>query len=76
MNLIVNLDGTASCLWDEAIDLTKLGKVTVRRASRIEWDAQMQQWWVRRETDGQCVFRSTSRNECLRWERENEGVLV
>jgi len=75
MNLIVNLDGTASCLWDEAIDLTKLGKVTVRRASRIEWDEISQAWWVQ-TPDGKPLFNSPSRNECLRWERENEGVLV
>ncbi len=36
MELIVQADGSLRCLYDEAVDLSALGHVTIRRASHVE----------------------------------------
>ena len=38
MNIFVATDGTIRCLYGEAIDLTALGEISIRRASRVEPD--------------------------------------
>lgn len=38
MDLIVNLSGTVSAIYAEAIDLATLGTLNVRRASHVEPD--------------------------------------
>lgn len=39
MNILVLPDGTARCVYGEAIDLAALGEPTVARASQVEPDA-------------------------------------
>jgi hypothetical protein len=39
MTLVIGPDGTARCVYGEAIDLHALGDPTVTRASRVEPDA-------------------------------------
>ena len=36
MELVVQTDGSLRCLYDEAVDLSALGRVTIRRASHVE----------------------------------------
>ena len=36
MELIVHADGSLRCLYDEAVDLSALGVVAIRRASYVE----------------------------------------
>ncbi len=36
MNLIVNPNGTIKCLYDEALDLARIGQLTIARASHVE----------------------------------------
>lgn len=38
MQLIVHADGSASCLYDEAIDLSALGSLKIERGSHVEPD--------------------------------------
>jgi hypothetical protein len=45
MLLIVLPTGEIRCLYDEAIDLTVLGKPAISRASHVEPDAEGQ-WWA------------------------------
>ena len=39
MDLFINPQGEVCCLYDEAIDLTRLGPLAIRRASHVEPDA-------------------------------------
>jgi hypothetical protein len=38
MQLVVTPGGTIRCLYEEAVDLTALGRLLIRRASRVEPD--------------------------------------
>ena len=40
MNILIAPDGTARCVYGEAVDLARLGDVSVRRASRVEPDPE------------------------------------
>jgi hypothetical protein len=45
MQLLVEPGGGVTCVYDEAIDLTSLGSLSVRRASHVEPDAEGR-WWA------------------------------
>jgi hypothetical protein len=45
MQLHIDLHGTLHCVYGEAIDLTSLGLLSIRRASHVEPDNQGR-WWV------------------------------
>jgi hypothetical protein len=45
MRLVVEPDGRARCLYGEAVDLTSLGVLSIRRASHVEPDEQGL-WWA------------------------------
>jgi len=36
MELIVHVDGSLHCLYDETLDLSQIGPVSIRRASHVE----------------------------------------
>jgi hypothetical protein len=38
MELVVQTDGTIRCLYDEALDLSAFGRLTITRASFVEAD--------------------------------------
>ena len=40
MELIIETSGQARCIYGEAIDLSQLGKLTIRRGSHVEPDEQ------------------------------------
>lgn len=64
--------GEATTVWTDKLPLRELGTLSVRRASRIEFNAATQEWEVR-WTHMPCVlpvFSHPSREECLRWEHE------
>jgi hypothetical protein len=64
-------DGTARCLWTEAVPLQELGVLDVQRASRVEFDPSKQEWEVRLASNpGEVAFSHASRETCLEWERE------
>ena len=45
MILVIDGRGVATCVYDEAIDLTRLGSLSISRASHVEPD-EAQQWWA------------------------------
>jgi hypothetical protein len=64
-------DGTARCLWTEAVPLQELGVLDVHRASQVEFNPSKQMWEVRLASNpGAVAFSHFSRAICLHWERE------
>ena len=45
MGLVVRTGGDATCIYDEGLDLRKLGKLQITRASHVEPDAEGY-WWA------------------------------
>jgi hypothetical protein len=69
INITIAPDGTARCLWTEAVPLHELGWLDLQRAYAVEFDNQVQAWCVFDPT-GDCLYQSPSRETCLAWERE------
>ena len=72
MNITISFtpDGTAQCLWTEALPLYEIGSLQVTRASNIEFNNQTQQWEVK-DRRGKLRFIARSRSACLEWEQIN-----
>ncbi len=62
-------DGQGRCLHTEAINLGTIGCLSIRRATRIEFDNQKQVWRVYMVRGRVALFNSPSRRTCLEWER-------
>jgi hypothetical protein len=62
-------DGTVRGLYTEAIHLGSLGHLQIERAATIEFDQPAQLWNVLNR-EGQCLYSSSSRQDCLDWEAE------
>ena len=64
--------GAAHCLYSELLDLRRLGRLQVRRATRIEFNADTQLWDVLpAEGVSVALFSAPTRSECLAWEQAN-----
>jgi hypothetical protein len=63
-------DGTAQCLWTDALPLHELGRLEIHRATNIEFNNTTQQWEVK-DQKGRVRFFARSRAACLEWEQEN-----
>ena len=72
MNTVITFapDGTARCLWTEAVPLHELGRLEIHRASNIEFNNTTQQWEVK-DRKGKVRFFAKSRSACLDWEQQN-----
>ncbi len=62
-------DGTGHCLYTEALDLSVIGPLEIRRASTIEYNHAAQQWEVR-DREGVLIYQNASRAACLAWEHQ------
>ena len=65
-----NPDGTAHCLWTDAISLHELGRLEITRATNIEFNNADQKWEVI-DRKGRVRFIAKSRTACLEWEQHN-----
>lgn len=65
-----NPDGTALCLWTEAVPLHEIGRLEITRASQLEFNNTTQHWEVK-DRRGKVRFIARSRAACLEWEHEN-----
>ena len=45
LELFVGVDGSARCIYDEALDLREIGKLQITRASHVEPDRDGF-WWA------------------------------
>jgi hypothetical protein len=70
INISFKPDGTAQCLWTEALPLHELGRLEIHRATNIEFNNGTQQWEVR-DRKGKVSFSARSRFACLEWEQIN-----
>ena len=68
-------DGLGRCLYTEVIDLQALGRLSIHRASYVEFSNVSQLWEVTLES-GEVLYQSPSREDCLEWEREHLGPYV
>jgi hypothetical protein len=73
VTLLVKPTGRVQGLYTEALDLAKLGRLTLRRISRIEFNHRRQRWQVLTPR-GRRLFTSASRQRCLDWEQAHFGV--
>lgn len=65
--------GRIDGLYTEAIDLRELGRLSVVRATLVEFNSASQEWEVKAAGDGMLLHSHPSRDACLRWEREQLG---
>ena len=78
--LVFNRDCRVRGLYTEAIELSSLGRLTMERASSIEFNETIQQWEVR-DPAGILLHSNFSRQACLDWEqqhfneRNDDGIL-
>jgi hypothetical protein len=63
------LNGTAHCLWTEALPLHELGRLEIHRASNIEFNNSTQHWELQ-DLKGKVRFFARSRSVCVEWEQE------
>jgi hypothetical protein len=70
MVLIIDPQGMARCLYDEAIDLAKLGSMGIRRASHVEPDDRGRWWTDLSLVGGPRLGPFSRRSEALAAERE------
>lgn len=69
MDLVVGVAGGVSCIYDEALDLRELGRLTIKRASHVEPD-EGGNWWADMAPSGGPVLGPfKSRSEALVAER-------
>ena len=86
MKIRITPEGTIRGLWDDQIDWPSLGRVSVHRASRVEFCERRQLWYVRdgrarnalrtfleivlRRPFGDVLHWSRSRRDALAWEHD------
>ena len=89
IRLRITRDGRVRGLWTDAVDFTGLGETDVRRASHVEFDRRMQQWfvteavprgrlrrWIQRlfgRPMGRVIHFASTRSAALEWERRYFG---
>jgi hypothetical protein len=70
MELIISSNGTTTCIYDEILDLSTLGRPSIHRASHVEPD-ERGRWWADLEpVIGPRLGPYTRRSEALAAERE------
>lgn len=72
-------DGSAVCLYTDALPLADLGRLTMERASNVEWDETDQVWTATLENvlfggvlviEGREIARHADRGEVIKMEKD------
>lgn len=69
--LSVDSDGTIRGLWTEDVPLESIGRLSMQRASHVEFNETTQLWevWIAGKQTETPAFTSPSRQACIDWER-------
>ena len=70
MNIFIRPDGSLRCVYDEALDLTSLGKLEIRRGSHVEPDGGGYWWANLSPVSGPKLGPFCHRSEALTAERD------
>ena len=70
MELIIQTNGVARCVYDETLDLQSLGRLSIRRASHVEPDGTGVWYADLLPVQGPMLGPFKSRSEALRAETE------
>ena len=65
MELVVGIEGSVRCIYDEALDLREIGKLQITRASHVEPDAEGYWWADMGPSGGPVLGPYGSRSEAL-----------
>lgn len=65
MQLVVHPDGQVRCIYDEKIDLTALGQLSITRASHVEPDSDGNWWADLRGANGPIIGPFAKRSAAL-----------
>ena len=76
MELVGGTDGVARCIYDEALDLREIGRLTITRASHVEPHAEGYWWADMGLSGGPLLGPFSSRSEALEAERGWLGPLA
>ena len=69
MQLLVATSGEVRCLYDEAIDLSQLGQLSIQRGSHVEPDTVGQWFADLSPVNGECLGPFPKRTDALAAER-------
>ena len=69
MHLVIDTQGIVHCPYEEMIDLSSLGQLSIRRASHVEPDEQGRWFADLAPVDGPCLGPFDLRSEALAAER-------
>jgi hypothetical protein len=71
MTLTITTEGDIVTLYDDRLHKLNLGRMSMRRASHVEFNAASQEWEVSLpDHTGEVLFTHPDRATCLAWERE------
>lgn len=63
-------NGNGRALYNETVDLSAIGRLSIKRATRIEFSDRAQAWRVYPTRGRKALFSSPSREACLEWEQQ------
>ena len=69
MELVVAADGVARCIYDDALDLREIGRLSITRASHVEPDPRGDWWADMGASGGPVLGPFRNRTEALGAER-------
>ncbi len=69
--IVFTPDGTGRALYTEAIDLERIGELSISRASEVEFCNDSGLWTVRLPGEPYVLYKHPSRQACLNWERQH-----
>ena len=70
MNLLITANGTVRCVYDETVDLSAIGALSIRRGSHVEPDGDGNWWADLSPVDGPLLGPFVMRSSALDAEKQ------